>query len=65
MFLQQALVLVGFSFGVLGSLIFVIYFVILSFKSTSNLSKHSEGILKEFLHTSSSKQPSKRKISNT
>ena len=34
-----------FSFGVLASVIFVIYFVISSFTSTSNLSKHSGVIL--------------------
>ena len=40
-FLQQALIL-----SVLASLIFVIYFVISSFTSTNNLSKHSGDILK-------------------
>ena len=37
-----------FSFGVLASVIYVIYFVISSFTSISNLSKHS-GVILNFL----------------
>ena len=37
-----------FSFGVLASLIFVIYFVISSFTKTNNLSKHS-GVILNFI----------------
>ena len=50
-----------FSFGVLATLIFVIYFLISSFTKTNNLSKHSwvSSILYSF---SSSKQGSKRRI---
>ena len=50
-----------FSFGVLASLIFIIYFVISSFTKTNNLSKHSWVIL-NFVLFSSSKQGSKRRI---
>ena len=37
-----------FSFGVLASLIFIIFFVILSFTKTNNLSKHS-GVILNFI----------------
>ena len=51
-----------FSFGVLAFVIFVIYFVMSSITSTSNLLKHSRVILNFFYHFSSFKQHWERRI---